>query len=102
MANEVTELADAVVRAGSGIARSYEEGDLDTARELARLVLSAGSKLHARLGILQDLRREGIWTAAVDRALRRPELPPEIPGQESLPVPTPEPKKPPTRRGRKG
>lgn len=102
MANEVTDLADAIVRAGSGIAHSYEEGDLDTARELARLVLSAGSKLHARLGILQDLRREGIWTAAVDRAVRKAEPPPEIPGQESLPVPTPEPKKPPTRRGRKG
>ena len=65
---------------------AVEGGDLELAREGARIILSAGSKLHARLGILVDMRGDANWRAEVDRALRRAAAakPPEIPGQASL------------------
>lgn len=63
-------------------AHASEQGDLETARERARLILSAAAKLHQRLAILVDMRRSGEWTAEVDRAIsRRAE---EIPGQQSF------------------
>lgn len=92
MAEGVQELARMVVAAATSAAAAYEHGDLDTAREGARVVLSAGSKLHARLGILVELRNDGIWSAEVDRALRKAKAPPaELDGQASIDdvLPTP-------------
>jgi hypothetical protein len=72
--------------------RAADAGDWATAREAARVVLSAGSKLHAKLGILVDLRDDAAWKAAVDRTLakeRRQRLgdgPQPIPGDQQLPT----------------
>lgn len=43
------------------------------AQELARKVLSAGSKLHSRLSVLDEIARDAAWVAEVDRAMRKPE-----------------------------
>jgi len=84
MAESLTDLwlmiAAAVQRGQSAAA----EGDLETAREVARVILSAGSKLHARLGILVDLSKEAGWRAEVDRAVQRQAQKPELDGQMSI------------------
>lgn len=61
---------------------AYGDGDLVRALEGARIVLSLGSKLHARFAMLSELSAEGYWTAEVDRAVRRAEK--ETPGQLSI------------------
>lgn len=90
---------EAAVREGAG---RTAQGDLETARECARIVLSVGSKLHARLGILVDFRSDAKWRGEVDRALaRRRPGPAELPGQQSI---ADAPAEPPARgkRPRKG
>lgn len=80
--DELWAVLEAAVREGA--ARTLQ-GDLDTARDCARQVLSAGSKLHARLGILVDFRNDAAWAGQVDRALGRAREPkPELPGQGDL------------------
>lgn len=62
------------------------------AREFARRLLSAGSRLHAQLGVLEELAADAQWAAAVDRAVRDgkpPAAPAEIPGQAQLPTGSP-------------
>lgn len=74
---------------------AWLRGDMDVARDSARIVLSAGSKLHARLGILVDLKAEGLLgggsDAALDRAQNNRPLP--IPGQQKLFLDPPAPKR---------
>lgn len=52
------------------------------AKELARVCLSAGSKVHARLAVMAELQDEARWMAAVDRALPKP--PREVDGQMTI------------------
>jgi hypothetical protein len=100
MAESVRDLCVAVSAAAHVCENAYTEGGLETAQEAARAILSAGSKLHARLGVLVDLRDDAGWRAAVDRAVKRTPPPkPELVGQtslaETLAPPAPKPKRKP-------
>lgn len=75
--------------------------DWNASREQLRRVLSAASKLHARLALLGELAIEAGWMAEVDRAVRRanPESVLPIPGDTPLPFLTEDPPPAPKKRG---
>lgn len=66
-----------------------EAGDWKTAREEARKVLSAGSRLHARLTLLEEIQDDANWVAEVDRSFNR-KPPMNVPAQDyDTPLPFP-------------
>jgi hypothetical protein len=94
------ELTDELTQAASlaSLAAAAESGA--QLREASRRVLSAGSKLHARAALLEELAEEAQFVASVDRAIARSKepFPRPIPGDTPLPLPT---SPPPGRPGRK-
>lgn len=82
MSDTLQDLARYVQTAATELAAAVQEGDHERAKASAREVLSAGSKVHQRLGILVEIDREARWMASVDRAARAAK--PEVPGQLSI------------------
>lgn len=68
--------------AATDLHRAWSDGRAEEAREAARQVLSLGSKIHQRLGVLVDIDREARWRAEVDRAIKS--QPKQLPGQVSI------------------
>jgi len=108
MAEEPLEAMYRVIVAAAEVGRlRVNEGDLTASLACATSILSAGSKLHARLKMLSELKGEGgHWAAEVDRALARAADtgPQAIPGDQPLPfddtASTPKPSPKGTRRTR--
>ena len=66
-------------------ATCIEQIDLEAwpqAKESARECLSLGSKVHARLVVMQELAADARWMAAVDRAIPKPAA--QIDGQLTI------------------
>lgn len=99
MSESLSECLEGLAGCVETLRAAVDGGDAETARDAARAVLSWGSKLHTRLGILVEFRRDAGMAAEVDRALvRARQLKPEIPGQSSIADAVPP--APPKRRGK--
>jgi len=81
MAETIPELYRQLVAAADGSMVTMRAGDVETARERMRETLSVASRLLPRLAALVELKREGVWAAEVDRAIKRAE---ELPGQLAI------------------
>lgn len=78
-----------------------EQRSFDGAKECVRRIMALASKLYGRLSFLAELEADARFVGEVDRALARAErsAPKPIPGD--TPLPLPDPKGPPRRKGGK-